>query len=1691
MLSTRHNPSRPEDAAREAQAPSVIHALFEARATERPDAPALRFRGETVAYGELDARANRLAHRLRALGVGPEVPVGVLLPRAPDLVVALLAVLKAGGAYVPLDPAYPRERVAYMLADTRVPVLVTTAELAERFDGYAGTTVRIDAEREAIDALPDSSPDVDVDPANLAYLIYTSGSTGRPKGVQIEHRNTVAVLRWLKDAVSDQERSAVLASTSVCFDVSVAEVFGTLCWGGTLVLVDTALGLAAIRDGVRTACMVPSAAAELLRMGAIPACVRTLALGGEPLRNELAQRLYALGHVDRVLNLYGPTEDTTYSTCKVVERGRTAAMSVGLPVGGTEARVLDAAMRPVADGEPGEVWMAGEGVTRGYLGAPAMTADRYRPDPASAVPGARMYRTGDLGRRLPDGDLDCLGRIDHQVKVRGFRVEPGEIETALLAHAAVCDAVVTPWDDRGETRLAAYVVADDDAPATAELRAHLRGRLPDYMVPDAFVLLPELPRTPNGKVDRLALPTPERRRGASAEYAAPSTPVEARLAAIWAEVLGIDAVGVRDDFFELGGHSLLATQLAARVRERMGAELPLGTLFAMPTIEELARQIYVVAAPSAGTAIPRAPRDRPLPLSFPQEAIWFFQRLSPEMRSYNFQATVRVRGALDVPVLERALAEIVRRHEIFRTTFPEVDGAPVQVVRDPWPVRLPFTDLSDRSAEERETELKRRLRAEFLRPFDLESLPLVRWSLFRTAVDEHVLLVVEQHLVHDGWSFGVFLRELKALYDAFLRGEPSPLPELPVQFGDFAAWQRERARSPEAREQLEWWTRRLQGVPPVLELPSDRPRPAVLSFRGSAHRVHLPAGLFAKADAFSRRKGVTLFMTLFAAFEALLHRYTGETDFCVGSGVAGRKMRESEDLIGMIVNTLPIRADLSGDPTFDALVERVRSAAVETYARGDVPFAEIVAAAHPERSRGHLPVFQVAFSFHHAPYPELRLGDAAIEVEEGLGNESAKFDLNVIVIPRAHQHAGDEIVMIWEFAEDLFDASTVSRMIGHYAALLDAALDAPAARVSRLSILPADEERRIVARAAGAETPYPRDATLPALFAEQARRRPDATAIRHDGRTVTYAQLDAASDRVARRLRALGVAAEARVGVAMDRSPQMVASILGVLKSGGAYVPLDPAYPADRLSFMVADSGASVLIVDRDLPPSLAAHAGPVLPVHGILDESSEDDSDRPLSTTGWGESIAYVVYTSGSTGWPKGSGITHRGIIRVCRDTDFISLSSDERVAQCSTASFDVAAWEIWAPLLNGATMVIIDRDDVVSHSALASRIREEGVTTLFLTTALFHQVAADAPETFAGLRDLLIGGEAADPTAARRAISAMGRGRLLNLYGPSESATYASWHHVDRIEEGAKTIPIGLPVAHTTLYVLDAAMRPVPDGVPGELYVGGDGLSRGYLGRPGLTASRFVPHPFSAEPGERLYRTGDRVRRLPSGALEFLGRLDDQVKVRGFRVEPGEVEAALHAHPAVAEAAVVVRRDSAGVASLVAYVVGPHGTDPGPAEVRDFLAARLPAYMLPAAIVPLPAIPLTPGGKVDRRALPEPAPSAESASSALPETPTERALADIWREVLEVEHVGADDDFFALGGHSLRAARVASRIEARLGAHVPLGALFDHPTVRSLARVVDDARHAAAPSDEDLLVLLEGMSDEEAERLLARMQE
>ena len=1610
---------------------ACLHELFAAQAARAPEAVAVVHGTRSVTYGELAARAGGIARHLRGLGVGPETRVAVCLERTPDLIAALLGVLAAGAAYVPIDPAYPADRQRFMVEDSGAAT-VLGPEVAE--------------------ISPADWMETEVAPNNLAYVIYTSGSTGRPKGVAIEHRSAVVLAGWARSQFTDEELAGVLASTSVCFDVSVFEIFAPLAWGGRLILAGNALELPELpaASEVRIATMVPSAAAELARAGAIPASVRVVGLGGEPVPSALAERLYEPGTVDRVLNMYGPSEDTTYSTVALIPRGGDRPPSIGRPVTGARVYVVDRHGVLVPPGVPGELRMAGAGLSRGYLGRPALTAERFVPDPQSA-PGSRAYRTGDRVRFRPDGELEFLGRMDHQVKIRGFRIELGEIEEVLAGHPKVRECAVLAREDvPGLRLLVAY--ASGDAVTDGELRTWLGSRLPEFMVPALFVLLEALPHTPNGKIDRRALPAPERSAGDG--YMAPTGPAEELLAEIWAEVLGLERVGIDDSFFALGGHSLLATQVASRVRAALGVELPLRRLFETPTVRELARAVRASAEGPAAPPIVPVPRDGDLPLSFAQQRLWFLDQLEPGSPAYNVPSAVRLNGEVSAAKLSAVFAEVVRRHEALRTTFGERDGQPVQVITPAGPPpRIPEIDLSGLS--EPEAAARALALAEARTPFDLARGPLLRLALLRLGERDHVLLINLHHIVSDGWSLGVLLREIAALW----AGGPGALPDLPVQYADFAVWQREWLRGEVLEAQLAYWRERLAGAPRVLDLPLDHPRPALQTFRGESKAFTLPPRLSEALREVCRQEGATPFMVLMAAWALLLGRHAHQDDVLLGTPIAGRNRREVEELIGFFVNTLVMRADLSGSPSFSELVGRGRQAALDGYAHQDVPFERLVEELAPERDLAHPPIFQVLFVFQNAggrpvSVPGLTLTPLAID------SGVAKFDLTLTL----REGEGRAFEGALERNADLFDALTAERLLGRFEALLEAAAAAPGVDVQELPLLlPA--ERRQLAAWNETGTPPVSPLGLHELFAAQAARAPEAVAIVHGTRSVTYGELAARAGGIARHLRSLGVGPESRVAVCLERTPDMVAALLGVLAAGAAYVPIDPVYPQERQRFMVEDSGAAVVL------------GGPLGNVADIPSAPWPADSG---ATPG---NLAYVIYTSGSTGRPKGVAIEHRSAVALAHWAR--SQFSDEEfsgVLASTSVCFDVSVFELFAPLAWGGRLILADDALALPSLPAAGEVR---VVTVVPSAATELVRMGAIP---ASVRTVGLGGEPLSGTLSAALHATGGMERVLNMYGPSEFTTYST---VATVPPGERSPAIGPPIRGARAHVVDRRGAPVPPGVVGELWMAGVGLARGYLGRPELTAERFTPDPFSTVAGERVYRTGDLVRFRPDGELEFLGRIDHQVKVRGFRIELGEIEEALRSHPQVRDGVVTAREDVPGSRLLVAYVTG----DPAPdaAELRAHLGRRLPEYMVPSLFVTLEALPLTPNGKVDRRALPAPDRERRGRGNFVePRTPTEKRVAEMWKELLGLDRVSVEDGFFELGGYSLLATRLLARVRQTFGVDLALREVFRLPTVARLAARIDEA--AAVPLDAgDLAALLEEMehlSDEEAQARLSELQ-
>jgi amino acid adenylation domain-containing protein len=1650
-----------------APADLCLHDLVAAQAACTPEAEAVVCRDQSLTYRELAQRAADLARTLRGLGVGPGTRVGVLFPRGSDLVVSVLAVLESGGAYVPLDPGYPPDRVAFMLEDSQAEVLLCR----ELPDWAAFRPLRALTPAEWRLA-PPGGPDVrpPVAPENLAYIIYTSGSTGQPKGVAIEHRSAVTLVRWALSAFSPEELAGVLAATSICFDLAVFELFVPLSCGGRVILAENVLELPSLPDagGITLVNSVPSAVAELVRQGALPTSVRTVNLAGEPLPGDLARRIYDGRNVRRVLNLYGPTEDTTYSTWAEVPREAQGEPSIGRPIDGTRAYVLGPDLEPAPVGIAGELLLGGRGLARGYWSRPELTAERFIPDPFADEPGSRLYRTGDLARWRSDGNLEFLGRIDAQVKVRGFRMELGEIEAALALHPGVGQAaVVVREDGPGDLRLVAYFtpVSESSVPGSTELRQLLAERLPAFMIPTAFVPLDRIPRTPSGKIDRAALArlTPPAMDHGGVRGAL-RTPMEELLAGIWSDLLGIGTVGREDDFFALGGHSLLAARLAARMREVLEVELPLPEIFRHSTLRGLATRIGTLQG-EVRPSLPlgRADRGRgAIPLSFGQRRVWLLDQLRPETPLYSMPGAFRIRGPLSVPVLHGSLREIVRRHEVLRTCFPILSGEPVQEIASEVGLKIPLVDLSALSIDIREAELEGLLAAGAQRPFDLIRRPLLRVELFRLGSDEHALALNLHHTVADGWSLGILGRELETLYESFAAGEPHGLAELPIQYADYAVWQHRWLAEGLLSDQLAYWRGRLADPPAALDLPLDRTRPPVRNGRGAVLPFRLPAALGSSLLELGRREGVTPFMILLAAYGVVLSRYTGAEDVIVGAPMADRMRPEVQGLIGLFVNLLALRTDLSGEPDFRDFLGRVRDGALAAYAHGDVPFEVLVSELNPARDPSRSPFFDVVLAYGEEPAGGwLRLPGLCTE-PIAVHSRTAKFDLVLSISPEPEGSFAGSL----ELSTELFETATGGRMLVHLGRLLEVAVASPEIRISALPLLTGIEIEQILTAWNRTETAYPRDRSIQELFAEQVRRDPSATAVIFGDERLTYGELDRSSGRLARHLFRLGVGPEVPVGLCLERSLEMVVATLAILKAGGAYVPLDPGDPKDRLGLLLADSGASLLITRRrwlpSLPEPLPASLVRVLDLD-TLGEIPNCGEDLKIRTGPDG--LAYVMYTSGSTGTPKGVAVTHRGVVRLVRGVDYVDLGPEETLLQLAPISFDASTFEIWGALLNGGRLVVMP-PGAPSLEELGEALAAHGVTTLWLTAGLFHQMADTRVELLAPLRQLLAGGDALSLPPVRRLLATLPGVRLVNGYGPTETTTFTCCAELSGEDQIGATVPIGRPISNTRVFLLDSRFEPVPVGIPGELFAAGDGLARGYFRRSDLTAERFVPSPFGQ--GERMYRTGDLARWRADGRIEFLGRADLQVKVRGFRIEPGEIETALAHHPGIAAAAVLALDDPSRGKYLVAYFVPREEiVPPAGEELRAFLSGRLPGHMVPWAFMSLQALPLTRNGKVDRRALASVVPerlSPRGRDVVAPRTPVEELLAGIWAEVLGVEGLAAGDDFFALGGHSLLATQVVSRIRSVLGVELPLADTFEASRLEDLARRVEELQAGGA---------------------------
>ncbi len=1886
----------------------TIAELFARQVAATPEAEALVWRppepgaaAQRITYRELDARANCLARRLQKLGVGPDVIVGICAERSVEMVVAVLGVLKTGGAYLPIDPSYPAERLAYMLSDSGVAVLLTQARLLDALPEHGAQTICLDRDWAEISQEEGSPLACAATPENLAYLIYTSGSTGRPKGVLVSQRSiTNAYLSW-EEAYQLRHMRSHLQMANFAFDVFTGDLVRALCSGGKLVLCprDYLLSPADLyalmrEEAIDIAEFVPAVLRGLVNYLTETrqnlAFMRLLICGSDIWYVEEYRAIQSLcGPETRLVNSFGLTEatiDSSYYADLNIQLPPDAVVPIGRPFANTRLYILDRHMQPLPALVPGELFVGGLGVARGYLNHPELTAEKFLRDPFSANPNDVVYRTGDMARYLKDGTVEFIGRMDYQVKIRGFRVEVGEVESTLRQHPAIRDAIVTALSPRREDghpsardqRLVAYLVSDlaidripvqvacqarritadggpfaldladlseggahfEDVPAGLEpgerlsvtfhwpeieeavtlegsltwkqgrsagmafahtpqsrhsllhflrearqkmpemagllvqdlrraqtripvraeclvrwngsensragvdnisrgglrlvardhpwergqrlemqlslpdsgaaittcgvvwwvredwvgirfdprpgeqaeidrviqnllqaneftlsqLRAYLKARLPDHMVPSAYVFLDSLPLTPNGKLDRKALPEPDwSHLDIQTHYIAPRTPVEEALAAIWQGVLGVEKVGVEDNFFELGGHSLLATQVVSRMRDAFHVEMPLRRIFEMPTIAALALEIETLRQKdSGGHAPPIRPADRSkaLQLSYAQQRLWFLDQLEPDSPFYNIPESIRLIGRLDVCALERAVNEIIRRHEVLRTTFETVDGLPIQVIHPELVIELPVDDLRSIPAEERSQAVLRLVQQEAQKPFNLSRGPLLRARLLRLAEADHIVLLTMHHIIGDDWSSNILIQEVAALYPAFSEGRPSPLPELILQYADYAAWQRSYLSGEVLENQLAYWKKKLAGIPPLIELPTDRPRPAVQTFRGAYQTFSLPAGLSQNLTGLARREGVSQFMLLLAAFQVLLARYSGQEDICVGTPIANRGQAELESLIGLFVNTLVLRADFSQEMTFRAFLQQVRETCLEAYAHQELPFEKLVDALQPERNLSHSPLFQVMFVIQNSPRKGENLPGLRIETVEAHPG-TAKFDLTCFMLEEEGRLAG-----AIEYNTDLFDSPTITRLIEHFEILLGSIVKDPDCLVGRLPLLPERERRLLIDEWNATQAPFPADRCTHQLIEEQARRTPGAVAVRYKDQSLTYAELDRRANRLAHFLAAQGVGPDVCVGLCMERSLEMMVGLLGILKAGGAYVPLDPHYPAERLAFMFEDCSLSVLLTQQailgQIPPTRARTV--------CLDSNwaeIEACPDSPVESGVGPENLAYVIYTSGSTGKPKGAMIIHRGLVNYltwCRQA--YPLEAGQGTPVHSSISFDLTVTSLFPVLLAGRTVHMLPEEQGVE--ALGDFMQRVDDNCLIkITPAHLKLIGEQMPPGQAArcTHAFIIGGENLLVDHIDFWQKYAPQTALVNEYGPTETVVGCCCYWAPPGKHQAGVIPIGKPIINTRLYVLDRYLQPVPIGVRGELYIGGVGVARGYLNRPELTAERFLPDPFNPEPGARMYKSGDLVRWLPDGNLECLGRMDFQVKIRGFRVELGEVESALSLCPGVKETAVWVREDG-GVKRLVAYYVAEDpSSPPEPAGLRESLRQRLPDYMIPYAFVRLDALPLTPNGKLDRKLLPAPeaAQSAMPSAGEPPSTPAERVLAAIWQAVLGVKQVNRQDNFFELGGDSILAIQVVYRARQQ-GLQINPRQVFENPTVAGLAQAAGAAACAQA---------------------------
>lgn len=1629
----------------------LIHRLFEGQAESHPDKIALTFEDQCITYRNLNARANELARFLIQEGVVPGKVVAICLERSVELIYTLLAVLKSGGTYLPLDPDFPEDRLDLMLEDSSPALLITHSKFSCKFR-RSMTVLNLDSVLNSADG----NPNMPIASLQPAYLIYTSGSTGKPKGVMVSHLSVVNFLRAMQHELSPEANDNFLAITTISFDIAVLEIFLPLSTGSRCDLVSKKRSVIGKELGqwiqLKKSTVIqatPSTWELLLGSGWKGEKGLKLLCGGEKISERLARYLTDSG--GQVWNVYGPTETTVWSTC-----GRIYAntpISIGHPLLNTQTFVLNEFEEMVPLGIWGELYIGGDGVAIGYLNKPALTATCFLPDSFTQHQGSRLYKTGDLARYV-DGQLECGGRNDHQIKYLGYRIEPGDIESVISENEEVCQVVVVLREKQGDKSLAAYIVSKqqkDQEKLVRDLRNQLEMRLPHYMVPRHIILLDALPLTSNGKINRLALPDPktaETKLNKVREKI--QDPLQAALVGIWSELLQVNGIRIDDNFFKIGGHSLLATQVIFAIQEKFDIDLPLRDLFTFPTVRTLSERINTLRKSDSGDSfsIKRNGKKGDIPLSFAQQRLYFIDQMlqeSGEVSLYNIPAGFVLEGPLNIAVLREALDHLIKRHEVLQYRFKSIDSEITQGVDSNLLSDLRIIDLS---VEENKEKLIEKLVQELsFYHFDLFVPPLVRTSLIRSSEQEHILLVVMHHIISDAWSLEIFFKELSLLYNGFLEGKQETLAPLSIQYSDFALWQQSWLKGQTHQKQLAYWHEQLKDIPELIQLPWDRPRPMQPTHRGAVYQSILPRELMDSLLGLCEKYQVSLYMVMLTIFKILLFRYTDQNDIVVGTPISNRRNSETNRLIGFFVNTIALRTRLEGDSNFGTLLLQIRDHVLGAYENQDIPFEQIVDQLQLKREVSRHPVFQVMFLLDTQNESLLGLKDIKVK-DVKIENQTAKFDLTLWI-----KEEGGQLTLGFEYATDLFDERTIRAMASHLQVLTEEIIAQPDYPISQLPLLDKEEKHTILDLGNKTEADLT-SLSLHELFEEQAEKTPDKVAIVCEDQCLSYRELNAHANRLARYLRELGVGPEGLVGICLERSIESIIALMGILKAGGCYVPMDPDFPDERVRSILEDTQLQIVITRSAQLERFRSFSGIILRIDADW-ELVEERSSGNLTHIVHQNNRAFVIFTSGSTGRPKGVVGHHLGVInRAHWMLGNFPFEEGEVFIHKTALNIVDSFFEIYDPLLAGATLAIVSNESVRDLEEFVKNLRKHAVSRIIFVPTYLDALLDEFFEqlkTLRSLKTVLIGGEAVTMPLAKKFQEAFSEVPLINLFGATETTAEITYKVVNEINESTRNVPIGTPIANSQAYILNECLLPNPRGVIGELYVGGLGLVRGYLNQPGLTAVRFLPHLFSQNPGERVYRIGDLGKFLADGSFEYLGRNDFQINIRGFRVEPIEIETVLNEHPFIQNSVVVARQ-----ASLIAYIQPKEKKRAkcNPEELRQYLLDHFPGYMIPDTFMFLERFSLTSSGKINRKELPEPDFSLHQHKHVHARNDAEFQLAKIWEEILQTRAVGIFDNFFDIGGNSLLTMRLVAQIKKKMGKHLPVGQVFKNPTIAQLSK-------------------------------------